>query len=251
MSTRGAPKQEKFNGPKKPASGSYFLWCSENRQAVMADIRRKAEAEGKKFAVTEVGITLAERYKVECTEEQKKAYAEKSVVSQNEYQEKLKAWKETEQFSEFIKAKEIYNKKLTGRKEKKELKDAGQPTKPKSGYLTFVNEIRADVTAQLKKEHGEKFKFGMVAGRCAENWKKLSAEDRIPYEKKAAEEKAGYKIAFAEFQETDTFKAIEAKKEKKKKVANRVRRSRKAAPAGESATATEPGAEEEEVEDKE
>jgi len=243
MITRGAPKAEKYGGPKKPASGAYFMWCNDNREGVMAEIRKKCEAEGRKFEITECGKTLAERYKVQCTEEQKKAYNESSVGLKKDYAEKLAAWKQTEQYAEFQKAKMTFDKKSSGRKEKKELKDAGQPNKPKTAYLYFVNENRPEVTAQLRKEHGDAFKIGMVAGRSAELWKKLSEEDKIPYAKKAAEEKAQYTEKLAAFKETDQFKAIEATKEKEKEKKKRAPRTRK--PKGETApvetTATEPG----------
>lgn len=243
MVARGAPKADQYNGPKKPASGSYFMWCNDNREKVMAEIRKKCEAAGTKFEITEVGKTLADRYKTECTEEQKKMYNEKSEVLKKEYQDKMNAWKETAQYAEYMEAKKAFDKKTNGKKEKKELKEAGQPNKPKTAYLFFVNENRAEVTAQLKKEHGDGFKIGMVAGRSAELWKKLPEQDKIPYEKKAAEEKAQYTEALAAFKETDAFKTIEASKVKEKKNrAPRVRKAKDDAPI-ESATATEPGQE--------
>lgn len=244
MITRGAPKADQYGGPKKPASGSYFMWCNDNREIVMSEIRKKCEAESRKFEITEVGKTLAERYKVQCTEEQKKVYNEKSEVLKKDYSEKLAAWKATEQYAEFQKAKAAFEKKSTGRKEKKELKDAGQPNKPKTAYLYFVNENRPEVTAQLRKEHGDAFKIGMVAGRSAELWKKLTDQDKIPYEKKAAEEKAQYTEALAAFKETDQFKAIEATKEaQKKKRAPRSRKPKTETAVAVETTATEPGEE--------
>jgi len=241
MVARGAPKADQYGGPKKPASGAYFMWCNDNREIVMNEIRKKCEAEQRKFEITEVGKILAERYKVQCTDEQKKAYNEKSEVLKKDFSEKLAAWKATEQYAEFTKAKAAFEKKSTGRKEKKELKEAGQPNKPKTSYLNFVNEKRPEIMAELKKEHGDAFKIGMVAGRASELWKKLSDQDKIPYEKKAAEEKAQYAEALAAFKETDQFKAIEASKESQKK--KRAPRARK--PKTETAvaveTATEPG----------
>jgi len=244
MVARGAPKADQYNGPKKPAMGSYFMWCNDNREVVMGEVRKKCDAEGKKFDVTEVGKTLAERYKVQCTDEQKKVYSAKSEILKKDFAEKMAAWKETEQYAEYIKAKELFNKKSNGRKEKKELKEAGQPNKPKTAYLFFVNENRPEVTAQLRKEHGDGFKIGMVAGRSAELWKKMSDQDKIPYEKKAAEEKAEYATALATFKESDSWKAIEEKKaSEKKKRAPRTRKPKGAAAAVEGETATEPAEE--------
>jgi len=240
MVARGAPKADQYGAPKKPASGAYFMWCNDNREAVMSETRKKCEAESRKFEITEVGKTLAERYKVQCTEEQKKAYNEKSEVLKKDYAEKLAAWKATEQFAEFSKAKAAFDKKSNGRKEKKELKEAGQPSKPNSAYFNFVNAMRPEITEQLRKEHGDAFKIGMVAGRASELWKKLEEQDKIPYEKKAAEEKAKYVEALAAFKETDQFKAIEAAKVvEKKKRAPRVRKPKEETAAVET-TATEP-----------
>jgi len=238
MVARGEPKADQYGGPKKPASGAYFLWCNDNREKVMDEIRKKCEAESRKFEITEVGRTLAERYKVQCTEEQKKTYNEKSEVLKKEYAEKLAAWKTTEQFAEYTKAKAAFDKKSTGKKEKKELKEAGQPSKPNSAYFNFVNAMRPEITEALRKEHGDAFKIGMVAGRASELWKKLSEQDKIPYEKKAAEEKAKYTEALAAFRETDQFKAIEAAKEKKKRTP-RARKAKEETAAVET-TATEP-----------
>jgi len=241
MGARGAPKIEDYNGPKKPAAGAYFMWCAENREAVMAVVRKKCEAEGKSFNITDVGRTLAERYRVECTDEQKKVFDEKSTVLKKEFAEKLAAWKETEQYAEFEKAKKVFDKKSSGKKDKKELKEAGQPNKPATGYFLFLNEHRAEVTEKLRKEHGTAFKIGMVAGASAQKWKALTEQDKIPYEKKAAEEKLKYAEQMATFKETDAYKAIEAKQEKAKKTPRA--RKVKDTPAGETATTTEPGVE--------
>lgn len=236
--TRGAPKADNYNGPKKPASGSYFMWCNDNRAAVMDAERKASEAEGRKFEITKVGATLAQRYKVECTEEQKKAYQAKSEILKKEYNEKFAAWKLTEQYAEFEKAKKAFDKKNSGKKDKAELKAAGQPSKPLSGYFLFINEKRAEITEVLKKEHGDAFKIGMVAGRGAEMWKKLTADDKIPYDKKAAAAKEQYAQDLAAFKETDGFKAIEAAKVKTAKP-KRTRKPKGETPA-DGATATEP-----------
>jgi len=224
---RGQPKADQFNGPKKPVSGAYFMWCGLNRQGVMDVVRKQCVAEGRSFDLTKVGKTLAERYKVECTEEQKKGFAALTVVAMKEYSAKLAAWKETEQYAAFQKAKKDYEKKGSAKKDKQELKNAGQPNKPKTAYLFFVNENRPEVTASLKKEHGDAFKIGMVATRSAELWKKVSDEGKIPYGKKAAAEKEEYLQKMAAFKETDQFKAIDAKNQaNKKKRAPRARKQK-------------------------
>lgn len=220
---KASPKVDDFEGPKKPAMGAYFMWCADNRARLTEVVKAESAAAGKSFSVTDLGMRLANAYKVECTEEQKKAYTIKSEILKKEHAEKMEEWKKTDKHAEYVKSKAEWTKKSKLKVAKNAVKEAGMPSKPLSAYFIFVNQERPKLMTELKAKHGAAFKIGMVAGEAGRLWKLLTDEQKVPLEAQAKEAKAKYDVELAKFKESDSFKAFEAANlkahgEKKKRV---------------------------------
>lgn len=211
---RGAPKMEDFKGPKKPPSGSYFSWCNDNRERVTKELKASG-IEGSKFIAT-LGKTLADKYKVECTDEQKAAYTTKNQAAMMEYNGKMKAWKETPEYKLFEEAKAKFNKKK-GSKEAKaaskqlkaDAKAGGMPSKPLASYFIFVNAKRDEISADLKAKDAANFKIKMVALEAGKMWKAMTPEEKKPWEEQAAAARAKFDTEMAAWKETDECKKYE------------------------------------------
>lgn len=80
-------------------------------------------------------------------------------------------------------------KKVTRKK-----KDPNAPKRSLSAYMFFANENRDIVRAE-----NPGISFGQVGRLLGEKWKALSADDKIPYENKAASDKKRYEKEKAEY----------------------------------------------------
>lgn len=110
-----APKDP--NAPKRPSTG-FFLFVQDNRESVKASL---PEEDQKK--VTLVTKKCGEMWK-ECSEEQKAKYKEKSAKLKQEYDEKLKAYKQTDEYAH-------HQQVLQEFKERQKAESAKSKRKPK------------------------------------------------------------------------------------------------------------------------
>lgn len=211
---RGKPQIEDFKGPKKPASSAYFAWCNDNRERVTTELKTQG-IEGSKFIAT-LGKTLADKYKVECTEEQKAAYATKNQAAMQEYNLKFAAWKETPEYKLYEEAKQKFGKKKDSKALKEATKQAkadakagGMPSRPLASYFLFVNAKRDEISADLKAKDAANFKIKMVALEAGKMWKALTPEERKPWEEQAAAARAKFDTEMAAWKETDECKKYE------------------------------------------
>ncbi|GMI02367.1 hypothetical protein TrLO_g14125 [Triparma laevis f. longispina] len=69
----------------------------------------------------------------------------------------------------------------------KKKKDPNAPKRAQTSFLIFSNANRAKI-----KEENPDIAFGAVATKLSEMWKACTEDDKIPYEEKAAEDKARY-----------------------------------------------------------
>jgi len=201
-------KIEDFGGPKKPASGSYFMWCNDNRDTMSAVVRKEAEGEGKRFRIAEVGKRLADAYKIHCTNEDKRRYTEIAMEKKKQYAIKLAEWHKTEKYQEYVKVKRNIDKgvKQVKTQTKKNFCDAGMPKKPPSAYFIFVQEKREETMEKLKNECGDTFKIGMIAAAIAKDWKDTLQETKDSYESRAVALKQQYDIDIEAFKQTESYK---------------------------------------------
>ncbi|GMH80298.1 hypothetical protein TL16_g08490, partial [Triparma laevis f. inornata] len=65
--------------------------------------------------------------------------------------------------------------------------DPNAPKRAQTSFLIFSNANRAKI-----KEENPDIAFGAVATKLSEMWKACTEDDKIPYEEKAAEDKARY-----------------------------------------------------------
>lgn len=70
---------------------------------------------------------------------------------------------------------------------KSKKKDPDAPKRGISGFMFFSNAKRAEV-----KENNPGIAFGEVGKKLGEMWKGLSADEKVPFEKLAAKDKARY-----------------------------------------------------------
>lgn len=79
-------------------------------------------------------------------------------------------------------------KEKKGKREKEE----GEPTRAQSAFFFFSNEKRPAILAAQRSEGDGKVDIGAVGKKIGEMWSALSADEKQPYEAKAAEDKARY-----------------------------------------------------------
>lgn len=80
------------------------------------------------------------------------------------------------------------------KKSTRKKKDPNAPKRSLSAYMFFANENRDIVRAE-----NPGISFGQVGRLLGEKWKALSAEDKTPYEDKAAADKKRYEKEKAEY----------------------------------------------------
>lgn len=84
----------------------------------------------------------------------------------------------------------------------------GGPTKAKSGYLLYGDQVRDKVIADLKAEcekTGEKFTLPMTAKKISEMWKSVSDEEKKVLNAQYAQEKAEYESKMKAWQLTKEY----------------------------------------------
>ncbi|KAJ7411343.1 High mobility group protein B1 [Pitangus sulphuratus] len=98
---------------------------------------------------------------------------------------------------------------------KKKFKDPNAPKRPPSAFFLFCSEFRP----KIKGEHPG-LSIGDVAKKLGEMWNNTAADDKQPYEKKAAKLKEKYEKDIAAYRakgKVDGGKKVVAKAEKSKK----------------------------------
>jgi len=146
-------KEKDPNAPKRPQS-SYFLFMNDRRPALQ---KEKPEL---KFG--DLTKALTEDWKA-LSEKDRKKYEDMAT-----------------------KDKARYEKEMEDAGLKKEKKEDG-PKKPQSSFFLYS----ADMREKYKKSEPD-LKFGDVAKKIAEDWKKVDAKTKEKYEKKAKEDRERY-----------------------------------------------------------
>ena len=73
---------------------------------------------------------------------------------------------------------------------KEEAKRMKKPSRPKSGYMLYCDDHRAEVAATLKDAMGQAFRYTEVMRTLGAKWKSLGASEKAKYNDKAAALKA-------------------------------------------------------------
>ncbi|RMC07241.1 hypothetical protein DUI87_16698 [Hirundo rustica rustica] len=161
-----------------------------------------------------------------CREEHKKKHPDASV-NFSEFSKKCsERWKtmsskEKGKFEDMAKADKLrYEKEMKNYvppkgETKKKFKDPNAPKRPPSAFFLFCSEFRP----KIKGEHPG-LSIGDVAKKLGEMWNNTAADDKQPYEKKAAKLKEKYEKDIAAYRakgKVDGGKKVVAKAEKSKK----------------------------------
>lgn len=83
--------------------------------------------------------------------------------------------------------------------------DFGGPAKAKSGWMLYCDEVRPQVMADLKAEHGADFKITMTTGKIGEMWKTVSEEKKKELNEQAAKLKVEYEEKMKAWQLTKDY----------------------------------------------
>lgn len=172
--------------PSKPQN-PYWIWLSENREALTK------EAGSGKGSV--VGKLAGDKWKA-MSESDKKPYETKAATAKAAYEKAM---------AEFVAAGGEPGKRRQEKKEAKQAKDdkkakkdarknSGAPKRPPSGYWLWQVESRETLIKQAGTN-----KIGVIGKLAGEEWAKLPAEQKAPFEKRAEEAKAEYTKALAEW----------------------------------------------------
>ncbi|TRZ17566.1 hypothetical protein HGM15179_009561 [Zosterops borbonicus] len=161
-----------------------------------------------------------------CREEHKKKHPDASV-NFSEFSKKCsERWKtmsskEKGKFEDMAKADKLrYEKEMKNYvppkgETKKKFKDPNAPKRPPSAFFLFCSEFRP----KIKGEHPG-LSIGDVAKKLGEMWNNTAADEKQPYEKKAAKLKEKYEKDIAAYRakgKVDGGKKVVAKAEKSKK----------------------------------
>jgi len=187
-------KPKDANAPKKPLS-VYFAWAQANRQRITKSMPVN-------YSIADLARAQSKEWK-ELSEEAKKEYQETYDQEMVTYKKLLNAYKQTNNYAMHLKKVKEYN--VENAKNAKFRKDENAPKKYQSAYFLWMADQREGLTAQ-GLGHKE------VLKKCGELWKNVTAEEKKPYEDKAAIAKKAYAVELEKYKKTDDYKQYTADK---------------------------------------
>lgn len=198
--TKRKAKKER-TGPKRPLS-AYMHYCQ--------DKRAETKEANPKATFSELGSILGRQWQ-ELDEDARKPY-----VKLNE-QDKARYEKEKEEMGDDAGAEDGGKKKKAKTTTGKAKKDKDAPKNAKSAYMFFCDAERPRLKAQTPD-----IEFKELGQLMGANWKKLSDEEKAPYNEQNKQAKIVSKAAKEEYEKTHgkpekKTKAKKAAGDKKKK----------------------------------
>ncbi|CAE8722384.1 unnamed protein product, partial [Polarella glacialis] len=200
--------------PKK-AQTSYFLWLSDNREALSKEAGSKAGS-----VVSKLG---GQKWK-EASASEKAPYEKRAAAEKEKYAKAFEAF--TSQGGVHVRS----TKSKKGEKGEKKAKDPNRPKKPVGGaYGIFLAEQREAVKKSLPAGH----KITDVAKKVGQMWAAVSDADKKKCEKLYIEKAEAWKAAMEEYKKTvgddgEEDKEDEAKDEEEEDDEPLAKKSRKA-----------------------
>jgi len=89
-------------------------------------------------------------------------------------------------------------KEESGKRKTRKTKDPNAPKRGRNAYMLWLGENRSRIKEALV-EAGKDSKVSEVSKVAGEEWKGLSEDEKLPYQKQAAEEKVAYQKAMEEY----------------------------------------------------
>jgi len=205
-------KMAALEQPKKPAGGAYGQFLAEKRQEFM----KKCAGQ----PITAVSKMAGEAFK-KLSDAQKNPYQQKYEAAKAKFEKDMAAFLAAG--GEKQKGAAALRTEKRKAKEGKKQKDPNAPKKPAGGaYGQFLAEKRPEF---MKKCAGQP--ITAVSKMAGAAWKKLSDDEKKPYEKKYAEVFAEYQKALAEYKESNP-DVEEAEEEEEEEEAKPKKKARKA-----------------------
>lgn len=180
---QGTAKKRPKKDPNAPKGAKSAYMCYN------AAVRPKIAAENPGMAVTEIAKIIGAKWNG-LTDEEKVEYNQQAQEDKERYKRDMADYKPPEGFD----ASGASSSSPTKAKKKRVKKDPNAPKKPMQAYFLFSQDQRAKVKAE-NPDLGTKD----IARQLGQMWKAMSEEDKKPYAAKAAEEKAKYERALAEY----------------------------------------------------
>ena len=94
----------------------------------------------------------------------------------------------------------------------KKRRDPNAPKAASNAYMIFCKDRRAE----LKKEHPD-LPFGKIGAKLGEVWRNMSADEKKPYEDKAAKDRERYRKQMEEYQNGGSSAAPEESNDSRKR----------------------------------
>ncbi|CAG8604708.1 4171_t:CDS:2 [Ambispora gerdemannii] len=177
--TKKEPIPKPDEGPKKPGS-SYNFFYSEKMQ--------KIRAENPSMRVSEIMKKVGDLWS-NSSEEEKKPYQEKFTQAKQKYDEAYKKW-----FESMTSLDIIRQNALRKAHKKKPMKDPSYPKRAVSSYMIFNKWLQTQPSAANIESITERAKY------VAEEWKKLSPEEKKKWEDLYMKDKARFNAEVNEYQ---------------------------------------------------
>lgn len=183
------------HAPKKPLT-PFFAWRQGNYQRV-----QKSMPVGYNFK--ELAAANSKAWK-EVTEAAKTEYDTTYKTEMVTYKKLFNAYKQTNNYA--VHQKRLKEHKVQAVKKTKFRKDENHPKRPLSAYFLWMADQREGLTKQ-GLGHREMLK------KCGELWKLVTADEKKPYEEKAAVAKKAYGVKLEKYKTTAEFKQYKEEKD--------------------------------------
>merc|ERR1719295_1943439 len=175
-------KVKDVNAPKRPAT-AYFMWMSDNRDAVK---KKNPDA-----PITEMSKILGDMWK-ELSDASKKKYQDKATAAKAKYDKALEKYKKTPEYAAFQVLKEEAKVKDT---KKPFRKDENAPKRPQSAYFIWMNEVGRPAFIKANPNAD----IGTIGKALGEQWKNMSDKDKDSFKAKAEKAKKKYEAALEKY----------------------------------------------------
>lgn len=190
------------NAPNRPA-GAYMRFVSAVRPRIVEQYPQL------KSDISSFGKYVGQLWN-NCTEEDKNHYRSITQSEMAVYNKQVEAYKATDGYAQYQKAKKEFKKANRGARELKNLKKTlvSQPKRPMSGYMLFANDVRPQIAAA-----NPDFKVSDLGKEIGRQWGALSEEAKAPYNARYVQAKAQYATELAAYrQSAEWLNFCEAKK---------------------------------------
>lgn len=212
--------------PKK-APSAYWLWLSDNREAIVKKIGSSKGPEVAKHAGQQWKAIDAKT---------KETYEKKAAAEKASYEKAMSDFKEQGGVPAARRSKKD--------KEGKKVKDANAPKRPAGGaYGVFLADQRETIKKSLPADH----KITDVTKKASELWKNISEKDKKKYEDLYVKKMETYKTAMEEYKKNGgTVEEEEGEEEVEEAAAEptpkKASPKKRSAPAKDEASAKQPPA---------